>query len=191
MIENNLEEIYKKFDIFLQKLETRAEEIAIDGQETVQEVYDSDDDLYKRAFWSFKKWLEWKFQEIISKGENIYKTKVIPEEQNFWDWSLNLNVEKKFEKWKDSINYLKESIFRDLKEKTSKDYYEEVKKEFEEIKDNFFCTNCGAKIELDQFYTISKYITCEFCKTKNIFHPSDKMRELQFMSWSFPEKMKL
>lgn len=191
MIENNLQETYKKFDIFLEKLKKRAEEIAIDGQETVQEVYDSDDDLYKRAFWSFKKWLEWKFQEIISKGENIYKTKVIPEEQNFWDWSLNLNVEKKFEKWKDSINYLKESIFRDLKEKTSKDYYEEVKKEFEEIKDNFFCTNCGAKIELDQFYTISKYITCEFCKTKNIFHPSDKMRELQFMSWSFPEKMKL
>ena len=191
MIENNLQETYKKFDIFLEKLKKRAEEIAIDGQETVQEVYDSDDDLYKRAFWSFKKWLEWKFQEIISKGENIYKTKVIPEEQNFWGWSLNLNVEKKFEKWKDSINYLKESIFRDLKEKTSKDYYEEVKKEFEEIKDNFFCTNCGAKIELDQFYTISKYITCEFCKTKNIFHPSDKMRELQFMSWSFPEKMKL
>ena len=191
MIENNLQETYKKFDIFLEKLKKRAEEIAIDGQETVQEVYDSDDDLYKRAFWSFKKWLEWKFQEIISKGENIYKTKVIPEEQNYWDWSLNLNVEKKFEKWKDSINYLKESIFRDLKEKTSKDYYEEVKKEFEEIKDNFFCANCGAKIELDQFYTISKYITCEFCKTKNIFHPSDKMRELQFMSWSFPEKMKL
>ena len=191
MIENNLQETYKKFDIFLEKLKKRAEEIAIDGQETVQEVYDSDDDLYKRAFWSFKKWLEWKFQEIISKGENIYKTKVIPEEQNFWDWSLNLNVEKKFEKWKDSINYLKESIFRDLKEKTSKDYYEEVKKEFEEIKDNFFCTNCGAKIELDQFYTISKYITCEFCKTKNIFHPSDKMRELQFMSWNFPEKLKL
>lgn len=191
MIENNLQETYKKFDIFLEKLKKRAEEIAIDGQETVQEVYDSDDDLYKRAFWSFKKWLEWKFTEIISKAENVYKTKIIPEEQNYWDWSLNLNVEKKFEKWKDSINYLKESIFRDLKEKTSKDYYEEVKKEFEEIKDNFFCTNCGAKIELDQFYTISKYITCEFCKTKNIFHPSDKMRELQFMSWSFPEKMKL
>ena len=191
MIENNLQETYKNFDIFLEKLKKRAEEIAIDGQETVQEVYDSDDDLYKRAFWSFKKWLEWKFTEIISKAENVYKTKIIPEEQNYWDWSLNLNVEKKFEKWKDSINYLKESIFRDLKEKTSKDYYEEVKKEFEEIKDNFFCTNCGAKIELDQFYTISKYITCEFCKTKNIFHPSDKMRELQFMSWSFPEKMKL
>ena len=51
----------------LDKLKKRAEEIAIDGQETVQEVYDSDDDLYKRAFWSFKKWLEWKFQEIISK----------------------------------------------------------------------------------------------------------------------------
>ena len=83
MIENNLQETYKKFDIFLEKLKKRAEEIAIDGQETVQEVYDSDDDLYKRAFWSFKKWLEWKFQEIISKGENIYKTKVIPEEQNF------------------------------------------------------------------------------------------------------------
>ncbi|MBF0913928.1 hypothetical protein HXK64_03180 [Candidatus Gracilibacteria bacterium] len=191
MIENNLQETYKKFDIFLEKLKKRAEEIAIDGQETVQEVYDSDDDLYKRAFWSFKKGLEGKFQEIISKGENIYKTKVIPEEQNFGDGSLNLNVEKKFEKWKDSINYLKESIFRDLKEKTSKDYYEEVKKEFEEIKDNFFCTNCGAKIELEQFYTISKYITCSFCKTKNIFHPSDKMRELQFMSGNFPEKMKL
>ena len=191
MIENNLEEIYKKFDIFLQKLETRAEEIASEAKEIVQEIYDSDDDLYKRDFIYFQKWLEWKFTEIISKAENVYKTKIIPEEQNYWDWSLNLNVEKKFEKWKDSINYLKESIFRDLKEKTSKDYYEEVKKEFEEIKDNFFCANCGAKIELDQFYTISKYITCEFCKTKNIFHPSDKMRELQFMSWSFPEKMKL
>ena len=60
--------------------------------------------------------------------------------------------------------------------------YNAFKIEFEEIKDNFFCTNCGAKIELEQFYTISKYITCSFCKTKNIFHPSDKMRELQFMS---------
>ena len=39
----------------LDQLKKRAEEIAIDGQETVQEVYDSDDDLYKRAFWSFKK----------------------------------------------------------------------------------------------------------------------------------------
>lgn len=191
MIENNLEETYKKFEIFLQKLETRAKEIASEAKQVVQEVYDSDDDLYKRTFESFRKWLEWKFQEIISKGENIYKTRVIPEEQNFWDWRPNTIVEKKFERWKDSINFLKEGIFRDLKEKTSEDYYKEMKEEFEEMKKNFFCKNCWAKIELEQFYTISKYITCEFCKTKNIFYPSDKMRELQFMAWSFPEKLKL
>lgn len=191
MIENNLEETYKKFEIFLQKLETRAKEIASEAKQVVQEIYDSDDDLYKREFIYFQKWLEWKFTEIISKAENVYKTKIIPEEQNYWDWFPNTYIQNKFDNWKDKIDDLRDSIFKDLKEKTSHDFYEEVKKEFEEIKDNFFCTNCGAKIELKQFYTISKYITCDFCKTKNIFHPTDKMRELQFMNWSFPEKMKL
>ena len=130
MIENNLQETYKKFDIFLEKLKKRAEEIAIDGQETVQEVYDSDDDLYKSAFWSFKNWLEWKFQEIISKGENIYKTKVIPEEQNFWIWLWEFqNIAMKWMQKTDKINEMlahKEAKYKEYYLKLSRENNESV-----------------------------------------------------------------
>ena len=109
----------------LDKLKKRAEEIAIDGQETVQEVYDSDDDLYKRAFWSFKKWLEWKFQEIISKGENIYKTKVIPEEQNFWIWLWEFrNIAMK---WMQKTVKINEMLAH--KEAKYKEYYLKLSRE--------------------------------------------------------------
>ena len=130
MIENNLQETYKKFDIFLEKLKKRAEEIAIDGQETVQEIYDSDDDLYKRDFIYFQKWLEWKFTEIISKAENVYKTKIIPEEQNFWIWLWEFqNIAMKWMQKTDKINEMlahKEAKYKEYYLKLSRENNESV-----------------------------------------------------------------
>lgn len=114
----------------LDKLKKRAEEIAIEWQKMIQEVYDSDDDLYKRTFESFRKWLEWKFQEIISKGENIYKTKVIPEEQNFWIWLWEFqNIAMKWMQKTDKINEMlahKEAKYKEYYLKLSRENNESV-----------------------------------------------------------------
>ena len=86
----------------LDKLKKRAKEIAIDGQE-----------------------LEWKFQEIISKGENIYKTKVIPEEQNFWIWLWEFqNIAMKWMQKTDKINEMLAN-----KEEKYKEYYIKLSRE--------------------------------------------------------------
>ena len=57
--------------------------------------------------------------------------------------------------------------------------YRDIIDDYNQVKEKFHCQQCGGKLEINQLYYISTYITCPHCKTQNTFHPGTKTRLLE------------
>ena len=184
-----MNELQQRFSNFLEKLLAKAEELTNEVKITIQETYDSDTDAYKRNFFNFKNWIEGQYRWIIKKAEDVFESQIKPKYLMTFEQSLQSSMQKKkeefewfvdlLENWKMKVEKFEELAFKDLKEKSVADDLNEILAEYEKVKDKFFCKNCWWKLELKEYYFISTYITCPFCKTQNIFNPSTKMRELE------------
>ena len=184
-----MNELQQRFSDFLEKLLAKAEELTNEVKITIQETYDSDTDAYKRNFFNFKNWIEGQYKGIIQKAEDIFESQIKPKYLMTFEQSMQSSMQKKkeefewfvdlLENWKMKVEKFEELAFKDLKEKSVADDLNEILAEYEKVKDKFFCKNCWWKLELKEYYFISTYITCPFCKTQNIFNPSTKMRELE------------
>ena len=93
-----------------------------------------------------------------------------------------------FEKWKDKMRDLADSIENQVKKPSAEEKLREIVEEYNAVKDKFHCSQCGANLEIKELYFISTYITCPYCQTQNTFVPSDKMREFEFVTKDFAEE---
>lgn len=173
-----MQELQERFLNFLEKLKNRAEEIAFEAKNIAQSAYDEDEDIYKRWYIHFQNWIRWQFDSIKQKAESVYKNEIekyISEKSDlriFYNSLLDFHekIEKIFEK-----------IFSEVKDRNPIDWYYEILEDFKKVKNSFFCKQCSAQIPLKEMYANAVYIDCDFCKTKNIFTPSSKMRELNMV----------
>lgn len=187
-----MEELRTRFDSFINKLTQRANEIADEVKDSVQTIYDEDTDQYKRSFHNFKMGIQGQFKALITKAQDVFDKQIKPydprysfsitdprwDEQNKWYTPIHDG----FEQWKDQIRTLSENIFAYLKEKSAEETLQEIIEEYHNTKNNFHCSQCGGKLEINEIYFISTYIHCPYCQTQNTFVPSSKMRELEFIA---------
>lgn len=187
-----MNELQVRFNNFIQKLTLRANEIADEVISSVQDFYDQDTDAYKRSFHNFKMGIQGQFRALITKAQEVFDAQIEPHNPRYfmspthpnWDthnqWFTEIHDD--FEDWKDHIRDLSEKIFKNVKEKSPEVALQEIIDEYNTVKDNFHCTQCGGKLEIDEIYFISTYIPCPYCQTQNTFVPSSRMRELEFVA---------
>lgn len=72
-----------------------------------------------------------------------------------------------------------EKFFLQFHETSTLELYQKAVEELKNLPD-FICKHCSHKITITKIYTHATYITCELCNKKNIFTPTNIMRELFF-----------
>ena len=193
----NMNDLEQRFRVFIEKLTERAESLAKETRDAMQEIYDEDTDPYKRSFGNFLMGVKGQFNGIIDKAEDVFKQQIKPYEPSFYEtqtpegelqekWFRKIHDD--FEKWKDKMRDLADSIESHVKEPSAEEKLREIVEEYNAVKDNFHCSQCGAGLEIKELYFISTYITCPYCQTQNTFVPSDKMREYEFVAKDFAEE---
>ncbi|GIM51367.1 hypothetical protein CAPN004_03970 [Capnocytophaga cynodegmi] len=192
-----MEELHIRFENFLNKLTERANELAKETKSSVQDFYNDDIDPHKRSFFNFKMGIQGQFTSIINKAQEVFdnqiqfheptiREKQTPEGNIKEKWFRKIHDE--FENWKDQIRNLSDDTFKDVKEKSPEITLQEIIDEYNQIKDNFHCTQCGGKLDINEIYFIATYVPCPYCQTQNTFVPSTKMRELEFIAKDLAEE---
>ena len=192
-----MNDLEQRFRVFIEKLTERAESLAKETRDAMQEIYDEDTDPYKRSFGNFLMGVKGQFNGIIDKAEDVFKQQIKPYEPSFYEtqtpegelqekWFRKIHDD--FEKWKDKMRDLADSIENQVKKPSAEEKFREIVEEYNAVKDKFHCSQCGANLEIKELYFISTYITCPYCQTQNTFVPSDKMREFEFVAKDFAEE---
>ena len=193
----NMKDLEQRFRVFIEKLTERAESLAEETRDAIQEIYDEDADPYKRSFGNFLMGVKGQFKGIIDKAEEVFKQQIKPHAPSFLktqtpegelqeQWFRKIHDD--FEKWKDKMRDLADSIENQVKKPSAEEKLREIVEEYNAVKDKFHCSQCGANLEIKELYFISTYITCPYCQTQNTFVPSDKMREFEFVTKDFAEE---
>ena len=193
----NMKDLEQRFRVFIEKLTERAESLAEETRGAIQEIYDEDADPYKRSFGNFLMGVKGQFKGIIDKAEEVFKQQIKPHAPSFLktqtpegelqeQWFRKIHDD--FEKWKDKMRDLADSIENHVKKPSAEEKLREIVEEYNAVKDKFHCSQCGANLEIKELYFISTYITCPYCQTQNTFVPSDKMREFEFVAKDFAEE---
>ena len=115
-------EIYERFDTFLKKLEARANDVISQAKPQIPEIYASDEDFYKRSFELFKNNLTGELHSLIRKAETVFSTQIIPFEQQsgLIESRAAKHYSKKFEDWKDRLEFRIDALFENFQPKNSK-----------------------------------------------------------------------
>ena len=170
----NMNDLEQRFRVFIEKLTERAESLAKETRDAMQEIYDEDTDPYKRSFGNFLMGVKGQFNGIIDKAEDVFKQQIKPYEPSFYETQTPegelqekrfRKIHDDFEKWKDKMRDLADSIESHVKEPSAEEKLREIVEEYNAVKDNFHCSQCGAGLEIKELYFISTYITCPYCQT--------------------------
>lgn len=185
-----LQESQQRWFAFLEKLETKMEELATAAIPELKQLLQEDEDLYKRTFHRVLAGINGQLNNIREKARDTYDEKI---NNLYYDLNSQVSVlsphhnllsdfrtacsnrhnqfERNFEYWSNQIEKTQE---RDLEIE-----YQKILHEFEAIKDKFSCKQCGGNITIDKIFLIETYIPCPYCKSQNTFAPSTQARMLQ------------
>lgn len=180
-----LDEIIERYKVFLSKLEQRALELKSDTINAAQEVTNQDE----IRFHHFKNGITGQYQSLVNKAREIFKDQIKKKSNhNYLDNSVifsdkNLlafeqkitNANLLLENFEERINDIITDIFNQVKTESPQQKFDKIVNEYQILEDNFNCSQCGAKLTIDQMYFVSTYIKCDYCQTQNTFIPSMKM----------------
>lgn len=183
-----LDLLIDRFESFLKKLEVRAEELYQEAIVSAQEISDADE----VAFYHFKLGINGQFNALTAKATEIYKQQIqeksfdrLPHETisaseneaNEYDKKID-QAYNRLQDFEAKIQDLSYKVFNNVIAQNSGKKIQDILDEYENIKSNFCCSQCGAELELEKIYFVSTYVTCKFCQTQNTFVPSSKMARL-------------
>ena len=71
----NMNDLEQRFRVFIEKLTERAESLAKETRDAMQEIYDEDTDPYKRSFRNSLMAVKGQFPGIIDKAEDVFNAR--------------------------------------------------------------------------------------------------------------------
>ncbi|WP_298781846.1 hypothetical protein [uncultured Polaribacter sp.] len=165
----------KKWDVFLDKINTRFEESIGYAEEAIMEnLVESDFDIHPttRAWHGMKSQL----MSMMNKIDTTFDEKVKPQMLAYKeDWELIDEGQKG--------TILRESIYERIERyeifiegKIAKKFYDHA---IQLLNHDFNCTQCSAKIEVRKDIFRSHYVSCDYCNTVNTFTPNTKIAEIR------------
>jgi RNA polymerase-binding transcription factor DksA len=195
-----LQETQERWFTFLGKLETRMEELGTAALPELREALAADTDPYKRTFLKMQSGVNGQFENIRQKAYDTYDQQVNglydqlsneipvlhPAHNQLMDFRNSCSdryhqqFDSKYHYWRDQIQATSR---RDLETE-----YRQILDEFEQVKNQFTCSQCGAPIAIQKIFFISTYLPCPSCQTQNSFEPGSQARQLQFIARDLAEQ---
>ena len=192
-LQNLLSETKNRWFVFLDKLEAKMQELCEAAIPELKEMFSCDEDVFKRKYHQICSGIKGQLGNIRQKANETYEEKVSDfvecQKQRFSFDSLESDCIYEFrnecaqrqEEFDEKYNY-----WNDMLAKTGEEdleiKYQNILKEYESIKNQFQCTQCGGKMEIHKLFFISAYIACPYCQSQNTFEPSTMARSLEFIS---------
>jgi RNA polymerase-binding transcription factor DksA len=184
--------------VFLEKLETRMEELCIAAIPELQRAHAEDADVYKRSFGMMLAGVKGQLNSIREKAREVSEDKV----GNFFslhssdmspgDSGRNLlyafrtacyDREREFEqKHGEWMQQLDQTASRDPEAE-----YRSIQDEYAALQDRFQCRQCGATIPIRKMFFITTYLACSHCQAQNTFEPSTQARRLEALGRELAE----
>lgn len=163
---------------FFGKLQQRADELAQEATESGQLIADADTDPYKRSFAQFKSGILAQFTAILQKGNQTFSSQIMPK-AGFGDMQA---LSELFSTWQQYVTGRMTGVFDSIQERDLEKEYADTQAEYAAACEQAHCKQCGAKLEIKQFYFMATYITCSYCQTQNTFDPGSKARLMEHLA---------
>ncbi|MBE8726701.1 hypothetical protein [Flavobacterium hungaricum] len=194
-----LQESEQRWFVFLEKLESKVEELAAAAIPELKQVLQEDEDLYKRTFQRVYAGVNGQLKNIREKARDVYEEKIL---DTYYNFNAQVSVLSKHHglvsnfrntcsdrhnKFEEHCEYWSTEIEK-TQERDLEIEYQKILNEFETIKDKFNCTQCGGGITIEKIFLIETYISCPYCKTQNTFAPSTQGRNLQNIARGLAEQ---
>ena len=195
-----LEESKERLFLFLDKLESKMEELCTEAIPELKELLANDEDMYKRTFHRVYAGVNGQLSNIREKARDVYDEKIndlyenIKSEISVLHPHYNLlsgfrndcskrhhqDFEGRYQHWQ---NQLEKTQERDLEIE-----YQKILAEYDAIKNGFNCKQCGGNITIEKIFFIETYIACSHCQTQNTFEPSSQASNLQNFARNLAEQ---
>ena len=184
---------------FLEKLQEKAAEFCNASLPDLKELYGKGGE-YNASYDQIKMGVKGQLENIRRKAYDTFSNTIIP---SFYEWENATDIfspdrkllneikyscqEKHREfgdtlgRWNDAIDAVENA--RDLEAE-----YQHILQEYDEIKNQFKCSQCGGGLHIEKIFFISTHIACPYCKTQNTFEPSTQARNLEFLARQLAEQ---
>ena len=163
---------------FFGKLQQRADELAQEATESGQLIADADTDPFKRSFAQFKSGILAQFTAILQKGNQTFSSQIMPK-AGFTEMAP---LSELFSTWQQHVTDRMTGVFDNIQERDLEKEYADTQAEYAVAREQAHCKQCGAKLEIKQFYFMATYITCSYCQTQNTFDPGSKARMMEHLA---------
>lgn len=181
----------QRWDNFLLKMEERYREVVTAGIPEMEALHNDQEDPYQRAYYQFSSGWKGQLNTIIKKAQDTYQVQPLAfyntqsdlHDDN--DLATNLldefrdDAHDKLMDWEKRLYTLQEDTIKAIEVRDWEAYYQQVLDNYNKIRDQFSCKQCGAKLEIPKIFFISTYITCSHCQTQNTFEPGSEARSLE------------
>ena len=170
--------LVKKWDTFLNKMETRFNESLINAKEALLEnLEESNYDINP----TLTAWQSIKSQ-LMAMGDKIDTTfdeRVLPQMLNYKEHYNLLDEAAKGRFLREGVIFPKIERFEiEIEGEISNRFYHHA---VNFLNENFNCTQCSARIEVRKDIFHAHYITCDYCNTVNTFTPNDKISQIRWV----------
>jgi hypothetical protein len=194
-----MREIQDKWTAFLEKLETRMEELCTVALPELSAMRNNADDPYEKNYHKVLSGVCGQLENIRKKVYDTYEEKIIGAYYQYKKYINALHpLSNQLYEFRNQCAARHEAFERSLmawdeklRNAGRKDLEEEYKKileAFEAGKDRFTCKQCGSPLPIERIFFISVHIPCPACNTQNTFEPGTEARNLRFIAKDIAEQ---
>ncbi len=167
-----------KWDVFLEKMETRFNESLVNAKEALLEnLEESNYDINP----TMTAWHGIKSQLMAmgNKVDTTFDEKVLPQMKAYKEHYDLLDEAAKGRHLREGVIFPKIDRFEiEMEGEVSQRFYNHA---IQFLNENFNCTQCSAKIEVRKDIFRAHYVTCDYCNTVNTFTPNDKISQIRWI----------
>jgi len=170
-------QLVEKWDVFLQKINTRFEESLQHAEEALLENLDeSNYDLTptEQAWYGIKAQL----QGLAEKVGTTFDEKVSPQMLQYVDEGTLIDERTKGNELRSRIFHRIEAFEIEIEGKIAQKFYKHA---IQGLNEKFQCTQCGAQLQVRKDIFHPHYVSCDYCNTVNTFTPNDNIRAIRWI----------
>lgn len=200
-IVSQLTDIETRWFDFLAKLEERMQELAEAAIPELEDMFETDEDQFKRTYGRMLSGIVGQLNSIEDKArevehKNVKKSldKIDDKVDDMDDDELKkiaYNLSERCRKRSDEFEKKLTTWIRKVEETGKEDFeikYRAIIDEYNAIKDQFCCKQCGSTIPIGKVLFIITHIVCPACQTQNTFVPSSRASELDHVGLCLAEQ---
>ncbi len=195
-----LQETKERWFTFLEKLESRMQELCEAAIPELKALSVISEDIYKSNYNKILSGINGQLEHIRKKACDAYDDKVISL-YNAINSSISVlsphhnlvmnfrnECSDRYHKQFDTQYQYWRSLINDTDDEDLEAKYKAILDEYAAIKDTFYCRQCGGNIVIDKVYFIATFISCQHCKTQNTFDPGTRARGLESLARQLAEQ---